>query len=213
MLMVRSARHTGRRLGWPMTVEGIAEGITDDMLVAQVRGGDREAFSQLYRRHVGAVRLAVGDKVRDPEIRADLVQEAFLRAFSSIDRLQDPRKFRAWVLQIGRNLGFDHLRKHKTIIESLGDSLDTEIEATDPDPGELYECAEAASRLRNGMARLSSRDATVMSMSVQFGFGPAEIADALGITPNNAKVVLFRARKRLRLAVDLDQEQMQDSPA
>lgn len=191
----------------------MVEGFGDDALVAQVRRGDQDAFAELYRRHVGAVRLAVGDKVRDPEIRADLVQEAFLRALVSIDRLNDPRKFRPWVLQIGRNLGLDHLRKQKMVVEPLGDSPDTEVEATDPDPEELYECAEAASRLRNGLARLSSRDAAVLSMSVQFGFGPTEIADALGITSNHAKVVLHRARKRLRLAVDLDRELRQESSA
>jgi RNA polymerase sigma-70 factor (ECF subfamily) len=192
-----------------MTVEGIG----DDALVVRVRREDQDAFAELYRRHVGAVRLAVGDKVRDPEARADLVQEAFLRALVSIDRLNDPGKFRAWVLQIGRNLGLDHLRKQKTVVESLGEGPETEVEAADPDPQELYECAEAASRIRSGLARLSSRDAAVMSMSVQFGFGPTEIADALGISPNHAKVILHRARKRLRLAVDLDRELRQETSA
>ena len=186
---------------------------SDDSLVAAVRQGSEGAYAELYRRHVGAVRLAVGDRVRDPEARADLVQEAFVRALASIDRLTDPRKFRAWVLQIGRNLSIDYLRRRKVIIEPIGDTGPNELEATDPDPQELYECAEAASRLLSGLARMWTRDALLLALSVQFGFGPSEIGDAIGITPNHAKVVLHRARKRLRLAVELEGERMQENSA
>lgn len=186
-------------------------GTEDSDLVASVRGGDERAFAELYRRHVGAVRLAVGDRVRDPETRADLVQEAFIRALAAIDRLQDPAKFRPWVLQIARNLGIDHVRRAGSIgIDSIDTETAPDLVADDAGPAELSELADMASQLRIGVARLSERDATVLSLSVQFGFGPREIADALGITPNHAKVVLHRARKRLRLAVQLEQEACSD---
>lgn len=186
-------------------------GLEDGELVASVRAGDEGAFAELYLRHVGAVRLAVGDRVRDTETRADLVQEAFIRALAAIDRLQDPAKFRPWVLQIARNLGIDHLRRQKVRVESIDDVSAPDIVASDAGPAELSELADMASQLEVGLARLSERDATVLSMSVQFGFGPTEIADALGITPNHAKVVLHRARKRLRLAVELERERLAEA--
>ena len=191
---------------------GVA-GHEDADLVASVRAGDENAFAELYRRHVGAVRLAVGDRVRDAESRADLVQEAFIRALAAIDRLEEPAKFRPWVLQIARNLGIDHVRRGGVGVESIDAETAPEIVATDAGPAELSELADMASQLKIGVARLSERDATVLSLSVQFGFGPREIADALGITPNHAKVVLHRARKRLRLAVEVERDARPDDHA
>lgn len=202
-------RVNGQPAARASTVAAMAgyQGYEDSELVALVRDGVEDAFAELYKRHVGAVRLAVGDRVRDAETRADLVQEAFIRALAAIDRLQDPAKFRPWVLQISRNLGIDHLRRQRVGIDSIDEETAPELVADDAGPAELSELADMASQLKVGLARLSERDATVLSMSVQFGFGPTEIADALGITPNHAKVVLHRARKRLRLAVELRVEQ------
>ena len=81
----------------------------------------------------------------------------------------------------------------------------------DAGPDDFAELAETAARLRSGLARLLPREAVVLTMSVQLGFGPGEIADALGITTGNAKVILHRARKRLRLAIELDAPSRLDS--
>ena len=53
-------------------------------------------------------------------------------------------------------------------------------------------------RIHAGMEKLSVRDATAITLASEFGFGPSEIAEALGVSPNTAKVVLHRARRRLR---------------
>ena len=74
-------------------------GIGDRDLVGAARTGDQVAYAELYRRHVGAVRVAVADNADSPETREDLVQEAFIRALAAIDQLEEPDKFRAWVLQ------------------------------------------------------------------------------------------------------------------
>ena len=65
----------------------------------------------------------------------------------------------------------------------------------------MAEVREMADLLEERFVMLSSRDAAAMSMAVNLGFGPSEIAAALDITPGNAKVVLHRARKRLREAM------------
>ena len=183
------------------------EADTDAALVTAVRSGCETAFAALYERHVGAVRLAIGDHVHQREQQADLVQEAFVRALAKIDSLQSPDKFRPWVLQIARNLGVDHHRAQRLRTVSLDDDDQTyELPSAEAGPHDLAELSAMASRLEAGLARLSPRDATVLSMSVQLGFAPAEIAAALGITRNHAKVMLHRARKRLRLALEVDAE-------
>lgn len=177
----------------------------DADLVAAARAGDDRAFGMLYERHRGAVRMAVSDNVDDREGREDLVQESFIRALGALDQLSDPQRFRPWLLQIARNAAIDARRRgRRLVVERIDDDTSRELPSRDADPAELSELADLARRLESGMARMSRRDALVLSLAVQFGFGPGEIAEALGITPNNAKVVLHRARRRLRLAIELE---------
>ncbi|MFV2039642.1 MAG: RNA polymerase sigma factor, partial [Acidimicrobiales bacterium] len=77
-----------------------------------------------------------------------------------------------------------------------------------PTPDLEAELRELALALRTGVAALSPRDATALSLTVHLGFGPTEVAAALGISYGNAKVVLHRARHRLRSA--LEQQRMLD---
>lgn len=184
----------------------------DAALVARVRAGDSDSFSELFSRHAPAVRAAVRDTVSDREEQLDLVQETFARAFQRLDSLSEPARFRAWLLQIARNAAIDHRRSEGRSVQVSIDEPDRpQLPSKDPSPDELAELAELAGRLQNGFARLSPRDATALSLAVHFGFGPAELSTALGTTPANAKVILHRARKRLRKAAEIEQGDARDS--
>jgi RNA polymerase sigma-70 factor (ECF subfamily) len=185
------------------TTECGAEEERDAPLVRAAVAGDPAAFDRLYRRHAGAVRRAVSDYERDADQQLDLVQETFLRAFARIGELRDPERFRPWLLQTARNFAIDHQRRRRRQpLEALG--VEQEVESDRATAHELAELRELAERLERGIATLSVRDATALTLSVELGLGPAELAVALDITPNHAKVVLHRARKRLRAAVALE---------
>lgn len=174
----------------------------DAELVAATRRGDTDAYAVLYRRHAPAVARAVGDNVADREERLDVVQEAFVRALDKLDGLRDDDHFRPWLLQIARNAAIDHRRKRLAFSPQSIDTLVEPPAGLDPGPELLAEVAELAGRVQDGLATLSPRDATAVGMAAHLGFGPTEIGAALGITPNNAKVVLHRARRRLRSAIE-----------
>ncbi len=180
--------------------------LDDADLVASVRLGDDEAFGALFARHRGAVHAAVAARLADPEDRRDVVQEAFVRALQRLDTLAEPARFRPWLLQIARNAAADLLRRKRTLQPLSLDAPDAPAPvAADPTPEDLAELADLAARVRTGMALLSQRDATALTLVVRFGFGPRELAAALAITPGNAKVVLHRARRRLRMAIAAEQ--------
>jgi RNA polymerase sigma-70 factor (ECF subfamily) len=179
----------------------------DELLVAATRAGDDRAFAELYRRHAPAVAAAIRDRERDPDRVADAVQEAFARALARLDDLREPTRFRAWVLAIARNLGTDHQRTGGRVrLEPLPAENDERPEPADPavGPDELASLAELASLVRGCVAGLSPRDATAVGMVTWLGFGPAEVAAGLGISHGAAKVLLHRARRRLRDRVVLE---------
>lgn len=175
----------------------------DRALVDAVRAGDAEAFSALYRAHVGAVRAAVRDNVHDPEGVADVVQDTFARALERLPSLRDPDRFRPWLLSIARHAAIDQRRGRQR--SKIDDDADTgEMQSAEPDPGELAELSELAELVNGCVGGLSTRDATAISLVTRFGFAPADVAVALDISIGAAKVVVHRARRRLRDALTLE---------
>jgi RNA polymerase sigma factor (sigma-70 family) len=175
---------------------------SDADLVTAVRSGDTEAFSELYRAHAGAVRAVAANQLHDREAVADVVQDTFFRALRNLASLQDPGRFRPWLLSIARNLATDQLR---TRGRTTAFDDPTSYEVPDPRPGPVFltELGELAEQVKGCVAGLSTRDATAIVMVTQLGFTPEQVAGALGLSPGAAKVVLHRARRRMRHALVL----------
>lgn len=172
-------------------------------LVRRARQGEADAFGQLHARYENVVASVVRAETRNASDASDIVQEVFLLAWSRLGSLRDPERFRAWLLQIARRAVIDHSRVtgRRVALDHDDDLTIARAASSDPDPAELVELADLVGRLRGALDDLSRRDAVALTLAAQFGFGPAEIAQALQITPNNAKVVLHRARRRLRMLV------------
>jgi RNA polymerase sigma factor (sigma-70 family) len=175
---------------------------SDADLVEAVRSGDTEAFSQLYRAHAGAVRAVAASQVHDREAIADIVQDTFFRALRNLTSLQDPARFRPWLLSIARNLATDQLRARGRVI-IVDDSATSEVADPRPGPGYVAELSELAEQVKGCVAGLSTRDATAIVMVAQLGFTPEQVAGALGLTAGATKVLLHRARRRMRHALVL----------
>lgn len=165
--------------------------------------GDPTGFAALYRRHAGAVRMAIRDNVHDAEGVADAVQDTFAKAFSRLQALRDPARFRPWLLQIARNTAIDHRRIRRRV--DFDDNAETEQLADDGlGPDGHAELNDLAALVNHCVAALSPRDATAITLATRLGLGPTEIATALGVSTGAAKVLLHRARQRLREALVLE---------
>lgn len=84
---------------------------SDQILVGQASRGDRGAYEVLVRRYYRSVFAMCLGICGDPHESADLSQEAVLRGYLKIGGLQDGGQFKNWLLQIAKNLSFDHLRR------------------------------------------------------------------------------------------------------
>lgn len=170
-------------------------------MVTAVRAGDQHAFSGLYAAHVGAVRMVVWDNVHDRDTVDDVVQEVFARALERLATLHDADRFRPWLLSIARHAAIDQRRQRKSAV----DDRDTEeVAANGAGPDEEAELAELARLVNTGVAGLSRRDAAALSLVLHLGYTPTDVAAVLHVTPGAAKVILHRARRRLRDAVAVE---------
>ncbi len=166
-------------------------------LVDLARTGDGGSFEQLYREHLGAVYAVLRQNISNPETVADLSQEVFVRALEGLPALRDSERFRPWLLSIARNASIDHLRSAgRVVITELDEQSEPEDDTAGPEL--LAELRALAAIVQGLVAGLRQRDATAISLVAHLGFSPAEVGFALGISEGAAKVVVHRARRRLR---------------
>jgi RNA polymerase sigma-70 factor (ECF subfamily) len=177
--------------------------LDDATLVERSLTGDSSAFGELYGRHFGAVRTVVVSGLSNPATQAESIQEVFTRAIERLAQLRDRSRFRPWLLQIARNVVIDGQRSKAKAPVLDEDAGDDEAQP-DPTPDQLSELSELARLVDGYVAGLSKRDSTAVAMVTYFDFTPTEVAEALGMTPNAAKVAVHRARRRLRDALVLD---------
>lgn len=176
-----------------MVVPDIAD---DATLVARAREGDRDAFAALVHRHLRVAHAVARGVVRNPADADDLVQEAFLEALVKLDSCRDPARFAGWLLAIVRNRGHNRrrwLRRREAL------PLDEDSPVAGPhDPARDAERAELRDRLLDGLGRLPESQRQVVLLHDLDGRPHAEVAASLGISEGASRVLLHRARARLR---------------
>lgn len=170
--------------------------LTDAALVARARRSDREAFADLYRRHVALVNAAVLSRV-PPADAPDLVQDVFTAALRRLDTLRDPDKLAGFLLGIARRITAGYWRSHKDT-EPLGDH-------NPPAAGTAETSALANQVLARVRALPEAYRLPLILRLVEDLTGP-EIAERTGLTPGSVRVNLHRGMKLLRQSLETNDE-------
>lgn len=160
--------------------------------VRDVLGGDVDAYEQLVRKHWSAARAIAFARLRNDADADDAVQESFVKAYTRLDTLTDPRKFRAWLFTIVRNTSTSLLRKRRDDVPIKEDDA-----VSAPDPGR----DEMRAMVRQQLDTLDEPYREVLLLRYYGGLKVREIADALDISVEAAKKRLQRARDALGSAM------------
>jgi RNA polymerase sigma-70 factor (ECF subfamily) len=187
----------GRAPGAPATAARAAIP-SDADLVARVLAGELDCYEVLVRRYQDRLfRMAFG-MVLDADTAADLVQDAFVRAYTNLARCRDPARFRVWLYTTLRHRAVDYLREKRRADVSLDTappgSLDRAL-ATGGDHAERYALRTA---LETALAELTPplRDAFMLRHVEELSV--AEVAEVLDVTESAVKMRVHRAREQLR---------------
>jgi RNA polymerase sigma-70 factor, ECF subfamily len=150
--------------------------------------------------HRETVRDVLRRLVRDEALAEDLVQEAFLRAARAAGSLRGDAAPGTWLTAIALNLARDHFRSLKRIPQSEILALAEDI--PDPCQAEIEVLrAEMSACILEHIARLKERQREAILLHQFAGLGHREIAAALGVSENNARVLLHRALQVLRTSL------------
>ena len=174
----------------------------DHRLIADCLGGDTAAFGELVRRHQDRLYNTVYHLVDNAEDALDVVQEAFLNAYQSLESFKGDSLFFTWLYRIAVNTAISLKRKKRVLARIANRNGEMVVEPADPSesnrPGHALEQAEEEHKLHGALARLSAEHRAVLVMKELEGQKYEEIAEALNVSLGTIRSRLHRARLELR---------------
>lgn len=166
-------------------------------LVERARHGDHDAFADLVRASVARLDAAARLILRDRELAADAVQEAFIRAWRNLPGLRDPERFDAWLHRLLVRSCIDTLRRRRVRpIEVELQPFHDHAVAVDSESGFVDR-----ELIDDALRRLDPKWRAVVVLHYFLGMPLPDAAAALGIPLGTAKSRLHRSLGLMRLAI------------
>ena len=195
-------------------------------LVRRLRSGDERAFETLVDRHHTTMLGVVRNYVRSPELAEDVAQEAWIGVLNGIHRFEGRSSLRTWILRIAVNTAITRAtREARSVPFSSLEREDDDWAAVEPErfrgsadafpghwhayPSDWGEHPEAAlvgretiALVKGAIEELPAGQRMVITLRDVHGCGAEEVCEVLGITDGNQRVLLHRARSRVRAVLE-----------
>jgi RNA polymerase sigma-70 factor (ECF subfamily) len=213
-----------------VTDRAVTERADEGALLERLRAGDDRAFRELVTRyHRSMVRVARAHVPTDA-VAEEVVQEAWLGVLAGLDRFQARSSVKTWIFRIVVNRAKTRgAQERRTVVFSAltGDGLDGPGEpAVDPDrflpadhavypghwssppqsPGQLPEdravAAELRARIQTCIDQLPPRQRAIIALRDIEGWRASEVCSTLALSDANQRVLLHRARSKVRAALE-----------
>lgn len=182
-----------------------APDVADETLAEAARGGDHEAFDQIFERHRRRVARLAGRFFNRPERVEEILQEVFTKVYFNLDAYSPERghSFSAWLSRVTINACYDELRRARRRPESSisdittdeADWINVQLQGKRSNAESAVISRDLADKL---LCRLSSEDRLVLTLLDAEEMSVAEIAVVMGWKVSKVKVRAHRARHSLR---------------
>ena len=206
----------------PRHLRSVSVDRDDDALLGALREGDERVFGELVERWSGMMLRLALSHVERRAIAEEIVQESWLTVLRSLDRYERRSSLRTWVLGIVVNLARSRARAERRSIplspESSGPAVDTSrfLAADHPrwphhwavepvvwrTPEDELLAVETRSVILGAIDGLPAAQREVLVLRDIEGLTGAEVCNILGLTDTHQRVILHRARSRVRNALE-----------
>jgi RNA polymerase sigma-70 factor (ECF subfamily) len=184
---------------------------SDEELVRLARAGDESAFAEIVRRYGPRVFRVASRFFRRREQAEEVAQEVFLKAFTQLEAFEGRGSLEGWLARIAANTCLNLIRGARRRPEmTVADLTEDETAWLDLKladvAGQRHRAAEravvAADLAERVLATLSPEDRTVLMLIDGEGTPVKDVAELMGWSESNVKVRAFRARRKMREAVE-----------
>ena len=173
-------------------------------IIQKILNGEKDAFSQIVNKYQNALYGIVFKMINNRDEVDDIVQETFIKAFSSIKSFDERYSFATWLFKIGTNNCIDHLRKRKINSVSFNSTISNEDGESDFRlPDLTYEAdrniieEQKKKLIEDAINSLPEKYAAVIRMRHQEDKTYEEISKELNMPVGTVKAHIFRAREML----------------
>lgn len=166
--------------------------------IAAILNGDTREFSILVDQYKDLVFTVAIRTLKNREEAEEVAQDTFIKVFKSLKNFKGDAKLSSWIYRIAYNTCLDRVKKHKKELKNTPiDEVRSEavMEMSNALDGMVMQ--ERAETIKKCIQQLSSVDAALLTLFYFEEKDLKEMAKALDLSPNTAKVKLFRARNRL----------------
>ena len=172
----------------------------DAQLVTAYLAGDRNALASIYDLYAPGLYDTAAAMLSDRHDAADIVQDVFCIAAERLNQLRDPNRLKPWLYAVLRNEVYRRTKKRKrtTPTDFQSPTVPDVVAAFDPNAeGAATSFDELAELVRSAAAGLDERDRLVLELSVRQGLTGTDLADALGVSPEQSYSLVHRMRDRV----------------
>ena len=196
----------------------------DARLLAALRAGDEDAFTTLVRRHHASLKRVARMYVSTDAVAEEVVQETWLAAIAGLDRFEQRASLKTWLFHILANKAKTRgARERRTVpfasLSAADDAPAVPAErfqgdgaawpghwAAPPrpweDPERRLQSLEARERLRTAIGALPDVQQAVLTLRDVEGLDAGEVCELLDLSDGNQRVILHRARARVRAELE-----------
>lgn len=169
---------------------------TDEAIVAQVTGGDVDAYELLMQRYEAKLQRYVTYLIHDSSAAYDIVQDTFIKAYQNLHGFNPKYKFSSWVYRIAHNEAMNHVKKNRHL---TGDDIDTLPDKSyDAKLDELVDSTILQGHVRECLAELEPKYREVVQLVYFEHLKYDEVSDILQVPSSTVGVWLSRAKSRLK---------------
>lgn len=171
---------------------------TDQQLIEQTLRGDTSAFGKLVERYQDFVFTIAFRIMKVREEAEEVAQDAFIKAYESLNSFRGESKFSSWLYSIAYRKGLDALRKNKKYkaSEIIDDITEGEVSGIE-DALHYLEDEERKKAIQDCILKLSEDEATIITLYYFQDQSVREISTITELSEDNIKVKLYRSRKKL----------------
>lgn len=170
--------------------------MTDQQLLAGLRGGDEAAFDTLFRTHYSSMVALAESILRDRAVGEEITQDVMLELWRRRETLTIDESFRAYLMRSTRNRALNHIR-HENVVRKAEPLLSIHQESVASATTEIAE-REIDAALQEAILTLPARCREVFELSRRSGLRYSEIATTLGISVKTVEAQMGKALRVLR---------------
>jgi len=172
--------------------------IDDQINIDKILEGNTSAFSTLVDQYKDLVFSLALRMMKNKEEAEEVAQDTFIKVYKSLSKFKGDSKFSTWIYRVAYNTCLDRLKKNKRQQQTvtIDEYTENQVKTLDNAYDQL-ERKEREQAIQNCLRLLPSEDGFLITLYYFEEQSLEEISKVIGLKPNNVKVKLFRARKKL----------------